>query len=216
MPRVHRKLPELTEQEEARFWNKVNKAEGQGPNGDCWEWTGRRKTGRWGGYGEFQLRQGRGQERIRLIASRVAFFLQTGIDPLELGVLHRCDNPPCCRGKHLFSGTDRDNMADAKAKGRLSTGDRHYSKVRPEAVARGPRNGNYTCPERRATGDRHRSRTHPESVARGSAHRNARLTEDDIVAIRQSAQSGHLLARRYRVSEATISLIRRRKSWKHV
>jgi len=35
-----------------------------------------------------------------------------------LWVLHRCDNPPCCRPDHLFLGTPADNTADMIAKGR--------------------------------------------------------------------------------------------------
>lgn len=33
-------------------------------------------------------------------------------------VLHRCDNPPCCRPDHLFLGTAVENAADMNAKGR--------------------------------------------------------------------------------------------------
>ena len=49
---------------------------------------------------------------------RIIWILING--PLEPGecVLHRCDNPPCCRLEHLFVGTQADNMADRDAKGR--------------------------------------------------------------------------------------------------
>lgn len=35
-----------------------------------------------------------------------------------LFVLHKCDTPACCNPDHLFLGTNADNMADMKAKGR--------------------------------------------------------------------------------------------------
>jgi DNA invertase Pin-like site-specific DNA recombinase len=35
-----------------------------------------------------------------------------------LGVLHKCDRPPCCNPEHLFVGTQLENMADCKNKGR--------------------------------------------------------------------------------------------------
>jgi len=53
-------------------------------------------------------------------ANRVAYFLEYGIDPGNLCVLHTCDNPICCNPKHLFLGTHQDNMQDAARKGRQS------------------------------------------------------------------------------------------------
>jgi len=52
------------------------------------------------------------------LAHRVAYFLATGVDPGELEVCHTCDNPPCCNIKHLFLGTQLDNMQDCAQKGR--------------------------------------------------------------------------------------------------
>jgi hypothetical protein len=38
----------------------------------------------------------------------------------KLNVLHKCDNPACFNPKHLFIGTQKDNIADAIRKGRLN------------------------------------------------------------------------------------------------
>lgn len=87
---------------EERFWEKVRK----GPQ--CWEWTGSRVRG----YGYFGA-----WGRVRL-AHRVSWQLRHGEIPPGLCILHRCDNPSCVRPGHLFIGTQRDNMQDAKRKGR--------------------------------------------------------------------------------------------------
>lgn len=91
------------------FWNKVAKSEG------CWEWQGSR-NGQRKGYGSFWYR-GRHHR-----AHRFAWTLANGEIPPGLLVCHRCDNPPCVRPDHLFLGTNEDNMADMRAKGRARNG----------------------------------------------------------------------------------------------
>jgi hypothetical protein len=51
-------------------------------------------------------------------AHRVAWAVAAG--PLAEGeqVLHHCDRPPCIAREHLFKGTQADNLADMRAKGR--------------------------------------------------------------------------------------------------
>lgn len=110
MPRLNCKpLPTLTQSNINRFWNKVEK---HGPD-DCWPWTAYRRHG---GYGEFAVRPHPSPFR----SNRLAFLITTGKDPGNLNVLHRCDNPPCCNPKHLFLGTNDDNIADMVSKGRHS------------------------------------------------------------------------------------------------
>lgn len=98
-----------------RFWEKVNKAHGDG----CWEWTAARlqQDGKeW--YGVFRVGSkvmGTAQTQY---AHRMAWLLTHWLIPRGKSVLHRCDNPACVRPDHLFIGTHLDNMADMNAKGR--------------------------------------------------------------------------------------------------
>ena len=99
---------------EERFWPKVNK---DGPihptlGTRCWLWT----AGTNGhGYGAFHPGPGR---RGMGKAHRISWTIANGPIPDGLGVLHRCDNPPCVNPAHLFLGTDQENHRDMDAKGR--------------------------------------------------------------------------------------------------
>lgn len=81
----------------------------------CWNWTGETQNK---GYGVFRTyANGRAKKHL---AHRWA-LRASGVDLRDdQVVLHSCDNPPCVNPAHLRAGTQRDNVLDAKAKGRLN------------------------------------------------------------------------------------------------
>jgi hypothetical protein len=90
---------------DVRFWNLVNI---RGEN-DCWEWKASLDTK---GYGQFNINgKMNGSHRI-------AWILTNGEISGNLNVCHHCDNPKCCNPKHLFLGTQADNMLDMMLKKR--------------------------------------------------------------------------------------------------
>ena len=97
-----------------RFWSKVKKTR------TCWLWTGCiDKDGR----GRF------GVKKKNRSAARFSWFISNGTIPDGFYVLHHCDVPPCVNPKHLYIGTQLDNMQDMVKRGR-------------QANQRGMNNGN--------------------------------------------------------------------------
>jgi hypothetical protein len=78
------------------------------PNSGCWLWTAADTEGE----PKFSV-EGQTDD-----AARASWRLYKGAIPTGLQVLHRCDMPLCVNPDHLFLGTQSDNMADMKAKGR--------------------------------------------------------------------------------------------------
>lgn len=81
-------------------------------NGDneCWGWKGCAPKNP--GYGQFRY------EGILEKAHRASWMIYFGDIPENVYVLHRCDNRLCSNPKHLFLGTNADNMRDMISKGR--------------------------------------------------------------------------------------------------
>jgi hypothetical protein len=146
-----------------RLWAKVQKTD------DCWLWQGccsRRRGQKWHG----RISDGR-----KLIAvHRLAYELEVGPIPEGMEVCHSCDVPNCVNPKHLWIGTQAENVADCKAKGRNRW-----------------------------------------AAVEGERHYKARLSREQVLAIRASAARGVDLAAQYGVSPACISDIRLLRRHKH-
>lgn len=94
----------------ARFWSRVSFGEG------CWEWQGsalRRASGI-ASYGVFSL----GKRGKQILAHRFSYQIAHGTIDEGLVIRHQCDNPKCVRPDHLIIGTQADNLADMRSRGR--------------------------------------------------------------------------------------------------
>lgn len=121
-------------------------------------------------------------------AHRAAWIIANGSIPPGMHVLHKCDNPPCVNVEHLFLGMPKDNVADMAAKGRMAVGDR--------------------VPLHRE----------PWRASHGSKHYKAKLSESDIVRIRERCASGESqkhVARDFNMSPSHVSHIVAGRKWKY-
>jgi hypothetical protein len=147
----------------------------------CHPWTASRKPT---GYGTITW----GGATLR--AHRVAYEIAYGPIPAGKNVCHSCDNPPCCNPRHLWLGSQADNMADMARKGRVVTNpNRGEASIQAkltdaEVLAIRAEYGNYRGVGRRPNSDRGPSR-------------------------RQ-------LATKYNVSKALIDHVLNGTAWKHV
>lgn len=169
------------------FWSRVAKG---GPNA-CWSWTAGRHSH---GYGIFYV------DGIQYLAHRVAFVIGHGPLPAGLYVCHRCDVPSCANPRHLFAGTQADNMRDAVSKGRQSRGQKHAV-----AITRGI--------ARRRDAD---PAAYSQRFVRGEAAGSAILTESEVRIIRECEGTSRQVAQIFGVSAAAVRDIRLKRSWRHV
>lgn len=217
-----------------RFWSKVSL---EGPlhpvlRTRCWVWLGAHQQGR--EYGVFRLRG-----RV-MPAGKAALILSGVVVREELLICHRCDNPPCVRPDHLFQGTDKANAEDMVLKGRSSSGTKHYRALLTEddvqtivaahlagetgaslalrfgvsrsAVGAILQGTQWKC----LTG----GQVHSRGKVRGEEHHHAKLTEDQVVALRKSWRTGKLnisqTARDLGVTRNTLRFALQGKTWANI
>ena len=78
----------------------------------CWTWKGPLHPA---GYAYTTIYE----TNKKMHAHRASFLIFKGEIPNGLYVCHKCDNPSCINPDHLWAGTAKENMQDAKSKGRL-------------------------------------------------------------------------------------------------
>lgn len=111
-----------------RFWKYVDKNGPIPPHapelGPCWVWRSHINEY---GYGVIYAGTNNGKP-FNLKAHQVAWLIEEGDIPHNLCILHKCDNPPCARRSHLWSGTHFENMEDMFSK------QRHHRALTDDAV----------------------------------------------------------------------------------
>jgi len=123
------KFDEKMDKKEQEKWrSRLMKSVKKNLETGCLEWTGKIDNT---GYARVAL------EKKRMTAHRASFLAHYGHIPAHFLVCHSCDNRKCILPEHLFVGTHKDNMVDAKNKKRLPTGENHFKRKHPEFQKKG-------------------------------------------------------------------------------
>lgn len=105
-------LRDMPQSQVNRFWTKVAITANDKL---CWNWTANKNKK---GYGSFSFYIDANKSSDTFRSNRVSFFMTNGYIDDEKLICHSCDNPSCVNPKHLFIGTQSENMLDMFSKGR--------------------------------------------------------------------------------------------------
>ena len=191
--RRSRDVSAVTEADLLRFWAKVNRSDPCG----CWQWLGATDTKCYAKVG----RAGRTWKATRWLLSA----LQGSEIPRGQSVLHSCDNPLCVNPAHLSLGDQKQNMSEAKERGRLVRS--------PETVAKTSGENSHW----KRDGGEARARLSKRN--RGEGNAGAKLTEEKVREIRaraEAGENGQALANEFGISRALVTKVKQRKLWAHV
>jgi hypothetical protein len=197
--------------EMSRFMQYVDPGIGSG----CWLWKGNRNRL---DYGMFQFR---GRNRG---AHQVSYVLFMGEVPAGKIVHHRCEVPACVNPDHLEALTHREHIllhGGHVAKYMTQTTCKNGHPLSGDNLWVDPKWGYRRCRACiRASWLRWRARTPHKGLQRGERNHNAKLTTDQVLAIRASYVPGKVgyktLAKQFDVAPDNILKIVRRQAWTHV
>lgn len=105
-----------------KFENRITKS-----SDGCWIWNG--PSGK-NGYGQYRWK---GKNSL---PHRVSFLIFKGNIKKNRCVCHSCDNRMCVNPKHLWLGSYKQNMQDAKTKGRIRKGSKIPWAILNEKIVR--------------------------------------------------------------------------------
>lgn len=193
----------------------------------CFNWLGSKNLK---GYGTLSF------NGKNVKAYRMSYAVFRREIPVGLSVCHHCDNRACINPSHLFLGTQKDNMADAARKHRMSHGGRHsrigLTEQRVLDMIAAYKSGMETTEVANKfgvnsrvvrsilKGDRWKYLDRERVQLRKPKHCGSRkLNEEMVREIRKARDSGESLneiSARFGVTFSNISYVCSGKTWKHV
>jgi len=154
----------------------------------CWIWQGAQTNC---GYGKI------GHEKNHFSTHRFSYEIFNGKIPIGKIICHSCDNKLCCNPEHLWIGTQKENIQDAKRKGKLP---KQFGRKHSEETLK-----------------KLKFRKRPDR--RGEKHHLRKLKNNDVFEIRKLLNTGITqkeIGIRYGIHQSVISYIKNGKYWSHI